>query len=109
MIKNILDTILKIEDDSKAQVVKAKEKARELKEAAEKENTERLNAARAQASSALIESINKAKQEWEENYQQKLAAQDTLYDDIVKRKRQDIDRTAEKVLSIIINPAYKHE
>lgn len=107
MIKNVLDTILKIEEDSKAQVAKAQEKARDIKEAAEKENAERLNAARAQAASGLLASVTKTKEEWEEKYQKKLASQDTLYADFIKSKDQEIDRTADKILTIIINPQHK--
>lgn len=107
MIKDILDTILKIEDDSKAQVVEAQKKAREIKETAEKENAERLNAARSEATSALLASINKTKQEWEEKYQHALSSQDSLHTDFLKNNSEKINETADNVLSIILKPQYK--
>ena len=104
----ILDTILKIEDDSKAKVVDAQKKARELKEAAENENTERLHKARAQAASSLTACVNKAKKEWQEKYEQTVLSQDSEHTDFIDSKRGEIDNAADKILTIIKNPRYKN-
>ncbi len=104
MIKDILDTILKIEDDSKAQVVEAQKKAREIKETAEKENTERLNAVRAEAAASLLACISTVRQEWEEKYQQALSSQETIHTDFFTNNSEKINHTADKVLAIILKP-----
>lgn len=107
MIRDILDSILKVENDSKAKIEQAQKKARDIKEAAEKENAERLNAARSEAASELIASIQKAKKEWDEKYQQTLASQNTVHADFIKDNSKKIDQTADKILSIIITPQHK--
>ncbi|MBN1480025.1 hypothetical protein JXA70_07125 [candidate division KSB1 bacterium] len=107
MIK-ILDTILKIEQDSKAKVVQAQKKAREIKETAEKENAERLNAARTEAAAFLLESVNNLKKEWEEKYQRVLASQDTKHADFIEKKSNEIEHTADKIVAIITKPQYKN-
>ena len=106
MIK-ILDTILKIENDSKAIVADAQKKAREIKEKAEKENADRLNAVRTQAEASLVASMNKTKKEWEEKYQHVLSLQNTLYSDFLNAKSIEIDNTADKIMAIIKKPRHK--
>jgi vacuolar-type H+-ATPase subunit H len=107
MIKDILDSILKVESASKSKIEEAQKKAREIKEAAEKENTERVNAARSDAASDLIASIQKAKKEWDEKYQRDLSSQDALHADFINNNRNKIDQAADKILSIIATPQHK--
>jgi vacuolar-type H+-ATPase subunit H len=107
MIKDMLDTILKIENDSKAKVVEAQKRAQEIKEAAEKENSERLNAARSQAATSLLDSINHAKKEWEAKYAQALSSHQTSHTEFIQSHSEKIDDTAKKVLSIILTPEQK--
>lgn len=104
----ILDTILQIEDNSKAQVAEAQKKAREIREAAEKENADRLSAARAESAAALAASVNEAKKEWEEKYRATLHSQDALQSDFIQSKSSEIESAADKIAAIIKNPQYKN-
>lgn len=104
----ILNTILKIEDDSKASVAEAQKKAREIKDAAEKENTARLAAAREEAEALLVASVNMAKKEREEKYQNALSLQDALYSDSIKAKSSEIENSVDKIMDIIKKPRHKN-
>lgn len=103
----ILDAILEIEDDAKAQVGEAQKKARESKENAEKENTERVNAARAEAATSLLATISKTKKEWDEKYRQTILSQDSSHADFLNTKAQEIESVAAKIAAIIQTPRYK--
>jgi len=106
MIK-ILDTVLQIEEESKTKVQEAQKKAREIKEKAEKENTERLDAARNKAASSLMDSINQTKKEWEDKVRQALSSQDTMYSGFIKTHNSEIEQTADKILDIVKRPRHK--
>lgn len=103
MIK-ILDTILQIENDSKAQVAEAQKKAREMREAADRENAERLNNARTQAGTFLADRIDETRKKWQEKIKGTLDAQSRLQADLFQTKSGEIERTADRIVLFIKNP-----
>ncbi len=107
-MKSILDTIIKVEDESKTIVEEAQKKAREIKEKAERENAARLDAARKETASSLMTSTNKAKKEWEEKIQHTLSSQDTLYSEFLNSKSNEIEQTVDKILARIKTPQHKN-
>ncbi|MDZ7722183.1 MAG: hypothetical protein U5R06_04980 [candidate division KSB1 bacterium] len=106
-MNKILDTVIKVEDESKKVVQDAQQKARDMKEKAEKENAARVDAARKEAASLYQNSIEKTQKEWQEKIQQTRSAQDTLYSDLLKAKHDDIEQAVDKILTQIKTPQHK--
>ena len=106
MIK-ILDTILKIEDESKTKVLEAQKKAREIKESAEKKNSDRLTAVREETEALLLAAMNNSKKEWEDKYRNLFSLQEAVYSDFIKTKHAEIESTAEKIVTMITKPQHK--
>ena len=82
-MKKILDTILQIEEESKAQVQEAQQKARDMKESAERENAQRLD-------------------------QRVLLSQDAMMAEFLNAKKSEIENTVEKIFTIIKTPLHKY-
>jgi hypothetical protein len=106
-MRKILDTILQIENDSKAIVVDAQNKAREIKETAEKENAQSIKAVRTEAEESLLISVNNAKKKWEIKNQKYILSQESLLSDFLNTKGAEIEKTTDKIMAIIKKPRHK--
>lgn len=102
----ILDTLLQIENDSKTRVAEAQKQAREIKDSADRKNTDRLNSARAEAAALLLARINETKTKWQEKVQQTLLSEDKLQTDFISAKSHEIAGTTDHIVEIIKNPRY---
>jgi len=106
-MSNVIDLLLKTEQNAKKRIEKARDKVREIQQNADKEAEEIIKDARQEALTLQRESAEKTRQELEDEKKSLLAALELNQASLLSEKSDRLDLAADDVFNLLITPEYE--
>ena len=102
-MKKIIEEVLQAEEKVGAILTQAREKASEIRHAAEKDVSEKMNEARHQAQQVMRSTLEDAKKQAEQIREEKLEQADQDKAAILKENAEKIDVLVESICNIVLS------
>jgi vacuolar-type H+-ATPase subunit H len=108
-MQQIVDQVLKAEEEAESILNAARAKAQELRSQAERELTEELNSARQEAQRLLQQGVAQAKQEAQKTRESALARTEEQNRDFFSKNSAKIDLAVERIMALLSTPEIGQE
>ena len=108
-MKQIIKEVFQAEEKVGEILKQARNKASEIKQSADKENSEKTSEAKQKAREIIQTTVEEAKKEAERIRQEKLEQARQEKDSLLKDKKEAIDNLVDHICNIIINTEYEKD
>ena len=108
-MKQIIKEVFQAEEKVGEILKQARTKAAEIKLSVEKENLEKMSAAKQQAREIIHTAVEEAKKEADNLRQEKLEQARQEKDSLLKNKKETIDNLVDHICNIIINTEFEKD
>ncbi|MBN2441951.1 MAG: hypothetical protein JXJ04_11410 [Spirochaetales bacterium] len=108
-MNEIVDDVLKVEEEAEHIVREAREQAQKEKNALEIELTGKLKQAKEDAQNLIQEAISRAKEETNKEYKDIIEKAEEDNRKFLKENSKKVDEIVENIVNLIITPEYNRE